>query len=110
MRVLADVSDKQYFTKLARQIKMLSSECRVTDNGIYGVSQLKGKVVAKIIDDYLTSQGPVIYQLQVVDVKKVAGYYIARMEYVDADDDSLVSVSVCDSEADTLVCVAEVEY
>ena len=109
MKVLADVSGKQYFTKLARQIKMLSSECRVTDNGIYGVSQLKGKVVAKIIDDYL-GQGPVTYQLQVIDIKKVSGYYIAHMEYVDEDDDSLVSVSVCDSEANTLVCVAEVEY
>ena len=109
MKLLADVSSKQYFMKLARKIKMLPMESRVTDNGIYGVSDLKGKVVAKIVDEYLTGEGPVIYILQNVDVKRVAGYYTVHAEYMDEDNDSLVSVAICDSEADALVCVAEVE-
>lgn len=108
-RILADVSDKQYFAKLARKIHMLPTESRVTDNGVYGVAEGQAKIIAKRIDDYLTSEGPVIYTARALDIKKVAGYYCARMEYIDGDDDSLISVVVCDSEADVLVCVAEVE-
>lgn len=109
MKILADVSGKPYFAKLARKLMMLPSETRISDNGVYGVSDIKPAAAATRIDQYLASEGPVVYRIDKVDIKKVCGFYCARAEYVDTDNDSLISMSVCGSEAGTLICVAEVE-
>lgn len=110
MKIFADVADKRYFAKLARKLMMLPGETRISENGIYGVSDIKSKAVIARIDSYLREAGPVIYEMKRQGSVKVAGYLTYHVEYVDLDDDSLISVSVCDSEAGTLICVAEVEY
>lgn len=109
MKIFADVADKRYFAKLAKRLRLVPFNGLISDNGIYGVSNITAKLAASYIDKYLTSEGPVMYNLEAIDVKKVCGFYCSRAEYIDTDNDSFISVSVCDSEAGTLVCVAEME-
>lgn len=110
MKVLADAADKSYFVKLVKMLRMDPMSVRVSELGFAGLSPLDAKRVARIIDDYVTSQGPVIFNVDKIDIKKVAGFYLSRAEYVDEDDDAGLSVIVADSEGNTMVNVYQWEY
>lgn len=110
MKVLADAADKSYFLKLAKLLRMNPTGIKISEVGIAGLSPLEAKRVARIIDDYVTNQGPVIFSVDKIDIKKVAGFYLFRAEYVDEDDDAGLSVIVADSEGNTMVNVYQWEY
>ena len=101
--------DKQFFLRLARQLRMIGTETKVTDSGIYGLSQIDTYKAYRLVKDLFAEES--IYNEFLNPVARIAGYRIYQGEWVSADSSSfVVSASFAESNAGTLISISCVKY
>ena len=100
--------DRQFLTRLARQLRMVSAETRISDNGIYGLSQLDVYKAYRLVTDLLEAES--LYNEFLTPKSICSGYRSYQGEWVSADSSFIISAVFAESNAGTFISISCVKY